>query len=103
MINATDDHNFDSYQSKDLNPSANEYVPMNSMTANTAGAAGISASQVITENQRKGLRDQQIFHTFEQSDFHYSAQVQQDNMGVHQVPHVLPLQGDPLLEVLKRQ
>jgi len=82
---------------------ANEYVQGNSKSTNTAGVADLSLSRVITENQWKGWRNQQIFHTTQQSDFQYSAQVQSSCMGVDQTSHAPPRHGDPLFEVLKRQ
>jgi len=82
---------------------ANEYVQGNSKSTNTAGVADLSLSRVITENQWKGWRNQQIFHTTQQSDFQYSAQVQSSCMGVDQASHAPPRHGDPLFEVLKRQ
>ncbi len=80
VVNAPDNLSFDSSRSKCLHPNANEYVPVNSMPVNTAGAAGVSASQDVTQNQRNRWNDQQIFHTSEQSNFHYSAQMQHDNL-----------------------
>jgi len=74
-INKADSLEFDSARPKCLNPDANKYVQVNSKPTNTVGVADLFVSQVITENQRKGWRNQQ-FHTAQQSDFRYSAQVQ---------------------------
>jgi len=68
-INKADSLEFDSARPKCLNPDANKYVQVNSKPTNTVGVADLFVSQVITENQRKGWRNQQ-------SDFQYSAQVQ---------------------------
>lgn len=44
-----------------------------------------------------------MVHTSEQLGLHFSNKVAKGNMGAHQVAHVLPPLGDPLLKILKRQ
>lgn len=88
-----------SSQTTYLNPNANDYVPVNSMPLDLDGYTGVSASQAAIQDQRIGWIDQQ---TSEHANGNCSAQTQHDSIIQH-ATNILPAQGDPLLEILKKQ